>query len=231
MKITFKENAAARSRHSAPDIHEEDDSKCVGGIAGTAVPVPRSSHCSTQSVAEREDFYGGVRSSCIEGPGIYYFGLIDMMQKYSWKKHVETWWKGSVLGQGEGISCVEPHLYRRRFMKYMQSIIISDHQYYAELNLKREKFGDERVMIFPPQKVLRKNIKDLCHRRRSVYPSLDQRSVIPRLSTYSKGGASVAAAHSYNGTYNAENGFTRTPRTPHTELQIRAIAWEEQSTD
>ena len=165
VKIAFKEEAAG----SLAESEDGDDSK-YGGPPG-----------------DEDDFYGGVRSSCIEGPGIYYFGLIDVMQKYSWRKQLETWWKQFVLRKDvEGISCVEPALYRRRFMKYMRSIVISDSHYYRELDLKVDRFGDEAVLIYPPRKVLRQNMRDIYQRRRSAVPSLDlgRHDYILRASTF-----------------------------------------------
>ena len=166
MKITFQDNASAR--RTVQDSDDEEDLKLGGGA---------------------DDFYGGVRSSCIEGPGIYYFGLIDMMQRYSWRKRFETWWKQFVLRKDvKGISCVEPTLYRRRFMKYMRSIIISDNQYYARINLQRDGFGKESVMIYPPQKVLQQNMRSIYQRRRSSLPSLsltmDRHDTILRMNAY-----------------------------------------------
>jgi len=154
MKIAFRESPLRPLR--TLDSIDSDDSK------------------QSQPVWNEQDFYGGVRASCIEGPGIYYFGLIDMMQKYSWRKKLETWWKHIVLRKDvEGISCVAPDLYRRRFMKYMRSIIISDHQYYRELQLRRDQFGEEHVTIYPPRKVLHQNMRDMQQRRRSCVPSID----------------------------------------------------------
>merc|ERR1712154_26635 len=98
----------------------------------------------------------------------------------------ETWWKRFVLRNDvEGISCVPPALYRKRFMKYMRSIIISDHQYYRELNLQKDQFGDEKVMIYPPRKVMRQSMYEMQKRRRSHFASVDSQHAVSMTRTVS----------------------------------------------
>merc|ERR1712129_175795 len=64
-----------------------------------------------------------IRAQMIEGPGIYYIGVIDILQKWNASKRIERLFK--VYGRcnnKEGISCVAPGFYRRRFLKKMQHI-------------------------------------------------------------------------------------------------------------
>eukprot|EP01083_Nonionella_stella_P069642 185771_1 len=112
------------------------------------------------------DIYGGVRSSLIEGPGIYYFGIIDAIQKYTFRKRLETWFRRWIQRKNvKGISCVHPELYKKRFMNYMKSIIISSEEYYKQLHLSKKRFGDEHVLIYPPRKVLNKNMRIMREKR------------------------------------------------------------------
>ena len=133
--------------------------------------------------AQGQDIYGGVRSSMIEGAGIYYFGIIDAIQIYTFRKRLETWLKRWVQRKDvQGISCVEPELYRRRFMKYMRSIMISKERYLGQLNLAENRFGDENVLMYPPRKELLRNMETMRNRKRSVL----QRDDMVRISAFDR---------------------------------------------
>jgi len=59
----------------------------------------------------------------IEGPGFYIFGIIDIFQEYTWEKKVERFFKVFIQCiDGYGISCIEPTLYRKRFLAKMLQI-------------------------------------------------------------------------------------------------------------
>merc|ERR1711971_572702 len=67
VKITYKDKECN---------HKEDELK-------------QHSECSDDD----DDICGGVRASLIEGPGIYYFGIIDSLQTYTFRKRLETFFK------------------------------------------------------------------------------------------------------------------------------------------
>eukprot|EP00977_Amphora_coffeiformis_P028584 scaffold36203_cov153-Amphora_coffeaeformis.AAC.1 len=50
---------------------------------------------------------------------LYYFGLIDFLQPFNWKKEIEWKWKAAVYG--EGFSCVPPDEYAQRFLNFIES--------------------------------------------------------------------------------------------------------------
>jgi 1-phosphatidylinositol-4-phosphate 5-kinase len=52
---------------------------------------------------------------------MYYFGLIDFLQPFNWKKELE--WKWKRLRYGEGFSCVPPDEYADRFLQFMDAYI------------------------------------------------------------------------------------------------------------
>ncbi|ETO23577.1 phosphatidylinositol-4-phosphate 5-Kinase [Reticulomyxa filosa] len=59
----------------------------------------------------------------IEGPGVYYMGIIDTLQKWNWKKRIERFFKVRVwCNDAKGISCAEPEYYRERFLNKMGDI-------------------------------------------------------------------------------------------------------------
>merc|ERR1719361_1736209 len=80
------------------------------------------------------DYAGGMRAQVIEGPGLYYMGIIDTLQIYNFKKKAESFLKTYVKRDDpNGISCVPPHQYQKRFMNYMKNIVVVDDEYYREL--------------------------------------------------------------------------------------------------
>ena len=59
---------------------------------------------------------GGMRAVVVEGPGIYYLGMIDVLQRWTFEKRLENWFKTRVLLQDvSGLSAVPPKLYAARF--------------------------------------------------------------------------------------------------------------------
>ena len=72
--------------------------------------------------ANEEENYA-VSANVVEGPGIYYIGVIDMLQKWNTNKKMERLFKTYVRCKNKaGISCVEPQFYRKRFLKKMTEI-------------------------------------------------------------------------------------------------------------
>lgn len=65
----------------------------------------------------------------IEGPGIYFIGIIDTLQRWNWKKKLERKWKTWILFKdGNGLSCVEPQFYKKRFLRQMIDMGIRPYQ-------------------------------------------------------------------------------------------------------
>jgi 1-phosphatidylinositol-4-phosphate 5-kinase len=62
------------------------------------------------------EHHGGMRAVVVEGPGIYYIGMIDVLQRWTFKKRLENWLKTHLLFQDvSGLSAVPPALYAARF--------------------------------------------------------------------------------------------------------------------
>jgi 1-phosphatidylinositol-4-phosphate 5-kinase len=85
--------------------------------------------CSNTSVWTQE--YGGFRARSKAGAPlgeIYYFGLIDILTQYDLKKKSEHAIKSLLYVSAENseISVQPPDVYKERFLKYMESIIIGD---------------------------------------------------------------------------------------------------------
>ena len=50
---------------------------------------------------------------------LFYFGLIDFLQPFNWKKELE--WKWKTMRYGEGFSCVPPQMYSKRFLDFIDN--------------------------------------------------------------------------------------------------------------
>jgi hypothetical protein len=53
----------------------------------------------------------------------YHFGIIDFLQKYTWRKWFENWLKGFVW-DNKKVSCVEPHFYALRMLQFIDQVTI-----------------------------------------------------------------------------------------------------------
>ncbi|ETO26053.1 phosphatidylinositol-4-phosphate 5-kinase [Reticulomyxa filosa] len=101
------------------------------------------------------DFHGGVRAQIIEGPGIYYIGMIDMLQEWNWTKKMEYYFKTWVLRQPvAGISCVEPYYYQQRFMAHMRRIIITDEEFLDFNSIDTGMFRPQFVLQYPASEIV-----------------------------------------------------------------------------
>merc|ERR1719233_557980 len=77
-------------------------------------------------------YKGGVMAKVTEGPGIYYLGIIDMLQKWSWETWMRRWLR--IIFKREdpkGISPIEPKAYQKRFMDKMEEIIQNDEDFFS----------------------------------------------------------------------------------------------------
>jgi 1-phosphatidylinositol-4-phosphate 5-kinase len=80
-----------------------------------------SIHFSDGLISHRLDTFGrnadgGMQVMVVEGPGLYYFGIIDILQEWNFKKQLERFYKVYILGQdGNGISAMRPNEYSERF--------------------------------------------------------------------------------------------------------------------
>ena len=115
------------------------------------------------------NYAGGVQAQVIEGPGIYYMGIIDALQGYTWKKRLETMFKAYIKGSdADGISCVEPTKYRKRFMNYMENIMISDNDYLHELEVKKKALERQDVYVYPGKDIIDCNMRELRQKKFSL---------------------------------------------------------------
>lgn len=66
----------------------------------------------------------GYPARAVVAPSAYYLGVIDILQTWSWSKRLEHLFKVYVLRQpAEGVSCIPPEEYKKRYQKKMAGII------------------------------------------------------------------------------------------------------------
>ncbi|PRW20830.1 Phosphatidylinositol 4-phosphate 5-kinase 2 isoform A [Chlorella sorokiniana] len=78
--------------------------------AGRAVPA----------VAVRRTANGALQYE----PVLLFFGIIDFLQDYTMRKHLERWWKAAIH-DGGAVSVADPRFYGRRFWHAMQRLLLS----------------------------------------------------------------------------------------------------------
>ena len=77
------------------------------------------------SVSDR----GGMRAVVVEGPGIFYMGIIDILQQWDWRKRGERLAKVHLSrADPKGLSAIEPGLYQRRFLQAMTDQVIAERE-------------------------------------------------------------------------------------------------------
>merc|ERR1719231_1836570 len=81
--------------------------------------IPRDSRLELRMNSVKGDHVrsdGGIYAKRVEGAGIYYFGIIDILQDYSLGKRAERYAKIYLkMLDGNGISVIDPSQYYLRF--------------------------------------------------------------------------------------------------------------------
>ena len=76
-------------------VRNHPRSSSLSGIGGDAALLPTSRNIFRSHM-------GGVRAAVVEGPGVYYMGIIDVLQRYTLKKRFERWIKVLLMRDGKG---------------------------------------------------------------------------------------------------------------------------------
>ena len=81
------------------------------------------------SIATNEDkeiHHYGVAAQMVQGPGVYYMAIIDMLQEWNISKKLERIAKKYFkCKDGKGISCIEPIRYQSRFVDEIKQIAVN----------------------------------------------------------------------------------------------------------
>ncbi len=93
-------------------VYQEDAD--VGTVAITTAAAAAATPVAGGSVFTRHR--GGLRAAVVEGPGIYYMGIIDVLQTWTPAKRVENFVKTRMLCRAiGGVSAIPPDEYAQRF--------------------------------------------------------------------------------------------------------------------
>ncbi len=85
------------------------------------------------------EYRGGLRATIVEGPGIYYLGIIDVLQEWTLAKRLENWFKTHILcTDTSGLSAVDPERYAKRFSERVLAQLIEGHILRYHWEKKRE---------------------------------------------------------------------------------------------
>jgi 1-phosphatidylinositol-4-phosphate 5-kinase len=115
----------------------------LGKVTGPGMSRTRS---NTSNL--KDALHSGFAVTKVEGPSIYFMGVIDILQDYNWHKRLETWFKVSIKGSDPyGLSCVHPVDYKDRFIERVVNRLITPWAYNEEAAIEAvleddEEFGD-----------------------------------------------------------------------------------------
>lgn len=101
------------SNSSGSDLNNNDSSDISSNPQRTF-----SKDTSSSSTEQISDFSSGFQARVVEGPGVYFFGIIDILQEFnfmkSWERFAKVWFK---CQDPLGISAMEPVGYADRFWR------------------------------------------------------------------------------------------------------------------
>eukprot|EP01038_Epipyxis_sp_PR26KG_P008868 gene8868-11962_t len=110
-------NSSNHNRHNSSSTITTNNSKEVYFNSN-----PTLQNDSKLMSDDRREF--GYPARAVIAPSAYYFGMIDILETWSWTKKLERLFKVYVLGKSpDGISCVPPEEYKIRFQQKISRII------------------------------------------------------------------------------------------------------------
>lgn len=97
-------------------IHKGDSAS--SREASMSTDTKRNWHVSAEKDRYHREADGGMPAKMVEGPGMYYFGVIDILQEWNWTKRLERFFKMTFrLEDGNGLSAINSVAYADRFYK------------------------------------------------------------------------------------------------------------------
>jgi hypothetical protein len=81
----------------------------------------------------------GTNQSSDRRRNVYFVYIVDILQYYNIAKVAETAFKGTILGQGELMSCIHPNKYKERFDKFMEKVVIKSDLNFGTLILPNKR--------------------------------------------------------------------------------------------
>ena len=174
---------------------------------------------------------GGMGVEIVHGPGIYFVGMIDILQQWNLRKRMEHFARVFLMMQDRhGISVVPARQYAERFQQRVVKDLIFDHRVQNRSNATTA--GEDMISMTALSPV--ESLQRLSSPRRSVNP-------LPSLDILIKQRRSAAAAPLYSyspsmgselatppsvcsiGTPEDDYSFIRTPAPPTSELRMSSL--------
>lgn len=145
-------SSAPRAGSAGPSI----DSRMHPSASHELLPTAEISHLSPRELQQLAGgmlvqpglftaYRGGMQAQVVEGPGIYFMGLIDVLQRYTFQKRMERFVKTRLLcHSNKGISAVPPAPYARRFERRVVDQLFQEyHGEFHNLHHDDEEEEDE----------------------------------------------------------------------------------------
>jgi len=103
----------------------------------------RACECESTSAKNRGLFrqhFGGIKPATTTAGGVYWCGIIDILQPFNLKKKIEMTVKGKMTAGGkDAVSCADPHFYGQRFLSFVQNDVLSSNGAPGAHLLKKSK--------------------------------------------------------------------------------------------
>ncbi len=144
-KITLAAKHAANAAAAATNAAESSPLSAAASKARR--PDKLSQFYGQDPTALRKPMTGGDGSgntylaAYCTAPNRYTFGVIDMLQAFTWEKKMERLWKvyGPAQLDGDGISCIEPKAYCERFKRRVVKAFIAPPRKSPRVSLSSER--------------------------------------------------------------------------------------------
>jgi hypothetical protein len=120
-KIFHQQHQQDQEKEESEQLNRRDSLQ-MEGEEGEGIELLNNS--SSSSLVKRS-----YPAKAVIAPKEYYFGIIDILETWSWKKKLERFLKIYIFGQpGEGISCIDPLSFKDRYQRKITRII--EHETY-----------------------------------------------------------------------------------------------------
>jgi len=80
---------------------------------------------SSKNCGHFRQHFGGIQPAAGSTGGVYWCGIIDILQPFNLKKKIEMTVKGKMTAGGkDAVSCADPHFYGQRFLSFVQNDVL-----------------------------------------------------------------------------------------------------------
>jgi len=140
--FSFRFSDFEESKHTGPYVNS-----ILVPVGSNSQPIGGS--IASDAFSRKSD--GGMPARTVEGPGMYYFGIVDILQEWNFKKELERFYKVYVKQLDKnGISAMNPNSYAERFWRRcvldtFEGVLDED----ESNNLSNDIYHEDLSCIFP----------------------------------------------------------------------------------